>query len=435
MALNRLVDETYVSRIADREIARVLDIMPAVVIEGPKACGKTWAAQKVARSQVLLDIDDAARLAAELTPRLVLEGEEPRLLDEWQTAPGLWNHVRRACDETSRRGRFILTGSAVPPDDITRHSGAGRIGRVRLRPMTLAETGESTGEVSLGALLSGGDCLAGRAEAGFSDLVDAVCRGGWPQMIGVDVSTAGEYLRYYLDEICRSDVSATDGVRRNPDGVRRLLASLGRNVATTASFTTLAADTIGEAPASGAGGPGNGGLNRTTVAEYLRSLERLFVVEDLLQWRLHLRSKAMLRQGRKRHMVDPSLAAAAMGASPARLLSDLRSFGYLFESLVVRDLRVYAQANRADVWHYRDSTGLEVDAVVETRDGRWLAAEVKLGRREGIEEAARSLLRLRDKVDTERMGQPSKLAVITASGYGYERPDGVSVVPVTALGP
>ena len=434
MVSETLVAKGYVSRIADQEIARVLGIMPAVVIEGPKACGKTWAAQKVARSQVLFDIDDAARMAAELTPRLVLEGEEPRLLDEWQTAPGIWNHVRRACDESTRRGRYILTGSAVPSDDITRHSGAGRIGRVRLRTMTLAETGESTGEVSMGALLTGADCETGQPEASVPDLVDAVCRGGWPRMLGADVSTAREYLRHYLDEICRSDISAVDGVRRDPGGVRRLLASLGRNVATTASLTTLAADTFGK-PESSGDTPASGNLHRVTVAEYLRSLERLFLVEDLLQWRTHLRSKATLRNGRKRHMVDPSLAAGAMGASPVRLLSDLRSFGYLFESLVVRDLRVYAQANMADVWHYRDNTGLEVDAVVETREGDWLAAEIKLGRRKGIEEAARSLLRLRSKVDKERMGEPTKLVVITAAGYGYERNDGISVVPITALGP
>ena len=357
MTLSSLVPSDYVPRIADQQIARVLGIMPAVVIEGPKACGKTWAAQRVAKSQVLFDVDEAARTGAELTPRLVLDGEEPRLLDEWQTAPAIWNHVRRACDEDSGRGRFILTGSAVPTDDITRHSGAGRMGRVRLRPMTLVETGESTGEVSLGVLLANGKCLAGQPEATIPDLVDSVCRGGWPRLIGADVATAREYLRYYLDEVCRSDISAVDGVRRDPDGVRRLLASLGRNVATTASFTTLAKDTLGNTSPkesiSGRFSP-----NRTTVAGYLRSLERLFVVEDLLQWRTHLRSKAMLRNGRKRHMVDPSLAVSAMGASPARLLADLQSFGYLFESLVVRDLRVYAQANMAGLWHYRDNTGL-----------------------------------------------------------------------------
>ena len=429
-----LLPAGYVPRIADAEIARVLSIMPAVVIEGAKGCGKTWAAQRAARSEVLFDIDPAARAAAELTPHLVLEGDEPRLLDEWQTAPGIWNHVRRACDRGPRRGRFILTGSAVPPYDITRHSGTGRIGRLRLRPMTLAETGESTADVSLGALLDGADCAAVSPEATIPDLVDSVCRGGWPRLLGVDVPAAQEHLRYYLDEICRSDVSAVDGVRRDPIGVRRLLASLARNIATTASLTTLGADTAGEASGS-AEGRRRATINRTTVGEYLRSLERLFVVEDLLQWRTHLRSKAMLRNGRKRHMVDPSLAACAMNASPSRLLADLNSFGHLFESLVVRDLRVYAQANMADVWHYRDNTGLEVDAVIKARDGRWLAIEIELGRQRGIDQAARSLLRLRNKVDTERMGVPAKLLVVTATGYGYERPDGVSVVPVTALGP
>ncbi|MCY3952475.1 MAG: DUF4143 domain-containing protein [bacterium] len=405
-------------------IAEALARMPAVVIEGPRGCGKTWAARNAARSEVLFDGDVNARTLAVVAPHLVLDGAEPRLLDEWQLAPEIWNQARRACDETNRRGRFILTGSAVPPDDHTRHSGAGRMARVRLRPMSLFETGESTGDVSLGALLGGERIAAPRPDAGVEDIVDAICRGGWPRHLGMPASTAQRALEDYLTEICRTDISAVDGVRRDPAGVRRLLTSLGRNVATTASFSTLAADAAG--PRS---------LNRTTATEYLRSLERLFVVEDVPQWPAHLRSRAAVRGAAKRHFVDPSLAAAAMGAGPSRLLRELDVVGFLFESLVVRDLRVYGQVNDAAVYHYRDDTKLEVDVILQTRDGTWLAAEVKLGGPDAVERAARSLQRLRDRVDTDRIGPPAKLAVIGATGYAYDRPDGITVLPITSLGP
>ena len=409
---------------ADGSIAAALARMPAVVIEGPRGCGKTWAARNAARSEVLFDGDVDARTLAVLAPRLVLDGAEPRLLDEWQLAPEIWNQVRHACDETHRRGRFILTGSAVPPDDHTRHSGAGRMARVRLRPMSLVETGESTGEVSLGALMRGEKIAAPRPDAGVEDLVEAICRGGWPRHLGLPTRVAQRALDDYLGEICRTDISAVDGVRRDPAGVRRLLASLGRNVATTASFSTLAADAGGPRP-----------LNRTTATEYLRSLERLFIVEDVPQWPTHLRSRAAVRGAPKRHFVDPSLAAATMGSSPTRLLRDLRVLGFLFESLVVRDLRVYSQLNDAAVYHYRDDAGLEVDVVVQSGDGTWLAAEVKLGGIDAVEGAARSLQRLRDKVDVHRVGTPAKLAIITATGYAYDRPDGITVLPITSLGP
>ena len=414
----------YRPRVADSAIAEALARMPAVVIEGPRGCGKTWAARNAARSEVLFDGDIDARTLAVVAPHLVLDGPAPRLLDEWQLAPEIWNQVRHACDETHRRGRFILTGSAVPPDDHTRHSGAGRMARVRLRPMSLVETGESTGEVSLGALLQGERIAAPRPDAGVEDLVEAICRGGWPRHLGMPARTAQRALDDYLDEICRTDISAVDGVRRDPAGVRRLLASLGRNVATTASFSTLAADAVGSSR-----------LNRTTATEYLRSLERLFIVEDVPQWPTHLRSRATVRGAAKRHFVDPSLAAAAMGAGPKRLLGELGALGFLFESLVVRDLRVYAQANDAAVYHYRDTANLEVDAIIQTGDGNWLAAEVKLGGSHAVETAARSLRRLHDRIDTDRTGAPAKLAVITATGYAYDRPDGITVLPITSLGP
>ncbi len=398
--------------------------MPTVVIEGPRGCGKTWTGRKFARSEVLFDRDLDARQSVSVAPGLILEGPEPRLLDEWQLAPEIWNQARHASDEGRRTGRFILTGSAVPADDITRHSGVGRIARVLMRPMSLQETGESSAEVSIGSMLEREPVRARQPEAKFADVVEALCRGGWPRLLDRTVTDAQLFLDNYLGELCRTDISAVDGVARDPGGVARLIASIARNVATTASFSKLAAEASGDRP-----------LNRTTATEYLRSLERLFVVEDAPCWRTHLRSRATLRAAPKRHFVDPSLAVAALGASPQRLLSDLRALGFLFESLVVRDLRIYAQANGAEVYHYRDSDHLEADAVIEARDGRWIAAEVKLGGSDNIEQAARSLLRLRDKVDTSRIGEPSKLLVITATGYGYDRPDGTTVVPITALGP
>ena len=398
--------------------------MPTVVIEGPKGCGKTWTGRKFARSEVLFDRDLNARRTVSIVPGLILDGPEPRLLDEWQLAPEIWNQARHASDEGRRTGRFILTGSAVPADDVTRHSGVGRIARVLMRPMSLLETGESTAEASIGSLLDAEPVGARRPDAEFADIVEAICRGGWPRLLDRTVTDAQLFLDNYLGELCRTDVAEVDGVVRNPDGVARLIASIARNVATTASFSKLAGETSGDRP-----------LNRTTATEYQRSLERLFVVEDAPCWRTHLRSRATLRAAPKRHFVDPSLAVAALGASPERLRTDLQALGFLFESLVVRDLRIYAQANGATVYHYRDSDQLEADAVIEARDGRWIAAEVKLGGNENIEQAARSLLCLRDKVDTARIGEPSKLLIITATGYGYDRPDGTTVVPITALGP
>ncbi len=419
-----LEPDGYRPRVTDSAVAGALAAMPTIVIEGPKGCGKTWTGRKFARSEVLFDHDLDARRSVSVVPGLVLDGPEPRLFDEWQLAPEIWNQARHASDEGRRTGRFILTGSAVPADDITRHSGVGRIARVLMRPMSLLETGESSAEASIGSMLDAEPVRARQPEAEFADVVEALCRGGWPRLLDQTAADAQLFLDNYLGELCRTDVSEVDGVARDPGGVARLIASIARNVATTASFSKLAAEAGGDRP-----------LNRTTATEYLRSLERLFIVEDAPCWRTHLCSRATLRAAPKRHFVDPSLAVAALGASPERLRSDLRALGFLFESLVVRDLRIYAQASGAEVCHYRDSDQLEADAVIQARDGRWIAAEIKLGGNDNIEQAARSLLRLRDKVDTARIGEPSKLLIITATGYGYDRPDGTTVAPITALGP
>lgn len=398
--------------------------MGAVVVEGPKACGKTATARQVAASEVLLDVDANARQAVAVDPGLVLDGPIPRLLDEWQIEPAIWNHVRRAVDDRQGPGQFILTGSAVPPDDITRHTGAGRIGRLRMRPMSLFEAGRGSGRISLGELLEGRLHSCPDPGLTVADLAEEVARGGWPGLRKRGIPDALRAVRDYLAEIARVDVSRVDGSQRDPARVTRLLASLARNVATHAAATTLARDT------GGADGP----LKDDTVRDYLGALERLMVVEDQPAWAPHLRSSHRLRTAPKRHFVDPSLAVAALRATPDRLLGDLNLLGFLFESLVVRDLRVYAQACDAQVFQYRDSGDLEVDAIVEAGDGRWMAFEVKLGAGQ-IDAAAVSLLRFAARVDTARCGAPALLGVIVSTGYGYRRKDGVAVIPVGALGP
>lgn len=416
----------YRPRVVDREVSETLQASPAVLLDGPRASGKTWTGKRFARSEALLDTMPGARLAASVDPSRLLDGAVPRLLDEWQQVPGIWNPMRRACDERAQMGQFILTGSANPPDEITRHSGAGRVARVRMRPMSLFESGESDGSVSLARMLDGERCRPERPGNEISDIVDLVCRGGWPRIVATAPAAAQRYLRNYLDDISRTDIALVDDVRRDPVGVRRVLASLGRNVATKASYATIAADASGDREVP---------VHPRTVKGYLQALERLFVVEDLPAWQPHLRSRIALRTTPTRHFVCPSLAVAALRTNSVRLRADLEFFGLLFESLVVRDLRVYSQLEGCQLSHYRDEYGLEVDVILERADGEWAAFEVKLGSDDGVAEAVNSLRNLRDRVDVGKMGNPVKLAVITATGVGVELPDGIAVIPVTALAP
>ncbi|HWI96499.1 MAG TPA: DUF4143 domain-containing protein [Solirubrobacterales bacterium] len=413
----------YTPRIADLELERRLQATGAVVVEGPKACGKTETARQVSESEVLLDIDPAAREAAELNPALVLDGESPRLIDEWQLAPEIWNHVRRAVDDRGVPGQFILAGSAQPADDATRHTGAGRISRLTMRPMSLWELGTSNGEISLAALLGGESGEAPNPGLELEDLAQAICRGGWPAFRNLELPAALRRVRDYLDEIVRGDVRQV-GQRHRPERVARLIQSLARNVATPVTATTLAAD---------AGRPEDP-VSDDAVAAYLSSLARLFIVEEQPAWQPHLRSRYRLQRAAKRHFVDPSLAVGALRADPDALMRDLNFLGLLFESLVVRDLRVYAQGLDGAVEHYHDSGGLEVDAIVTTA-GSWGAFEVKLGGERRIEEGAASLIRFSERVDTTRSGEPAVLAIVVASGYGYVREDGIQVIPIGALGP
>ena len=415
----------YVPRIADTELSNRLSVAGAVLIEGPRACGKTELARRQAASEVLLDIDDNARRAMAIDPALVLAGNTPRLIDEWQIEPGIWNHVRRAVDRRQgQRGQFILTGSSVPADDVTRHTGAGRVSRLRLRTMSSSETGFSTGEISLGDLLEGRFAGCGPADVKVGDLAASICKGGWPGDLDLTASASLTARVDYLEEIRRTDISRTDGIARDPANVGRLIRSLARNVATNVSARTLAADVGGE------GRP----LDVDTVRQYLAALSRLMVVEEQPAWSPRLRSRSVLRKSPKRHLVDPSLAAAALGATPERLLEDLEYLGFLFESMVYRDLSVYGRACGAEVFHYRDNTNLEVDMVVQDRRGNWCAFEVKLGAGQ-VDAAVDSLLRMRDRLELNTVGEPGTLGVIVGSGYGYKRPDGICVIPVAALGP
>ncbi len=416
----------YRERIAETEAQSTLGTARALLVEGPKGCGKTWFAKRFARSEVLLEQDRAALTLAQAVPDRVLEGATPRLIDEWQRAPALWGAIRGACDRRAEPGQFILTGSATPADDLTRHSGALRVQRLALRTMSLAEQGLSSQAVSLGDLLNGIQCDASPTGQHLPEVVDTLCRGGWPGLDSqIPVADTARFLRSYLDDIARTDIRQVDGVERDPVRVSALIRSLARNVATAASLNKLARETSADAP-----------LGRHTVRSYLDALKRLHVLEPLSAWPTHLRSRSALLTSPKHHFCDPSLAVSALRATPQALLADPEALGLLFESLVVKELRIYAQASDAEVYSFTDAAGTEADSIVDAGDGRWIAVEVKLGGDEQIHRAARSLLAVSKKIDETRMGKPAALVVITAAdGYAYQRSDGVSVVPLFTLGP
>ena len=415
----------YLSRIADRVLDAALQASGAVLIEGPKWCGKTWTAEKHAKSVLFMqdpDHIDSYLKAADTKPSLLLKGNTPRLIDEWQMAPVLWDAVRFAVDQRGESCQFILTGSAVPTDNAARHTGTGRISRMLMRPMTLFESLESNGAVSLQTLFddtAGGDCAS---DLSIEELAYALSRGGWPASVGEKESVALRRVYDYVDAVINIDVSRVDGVEKSPARVRALMRSLARNVSTTAGLTTIRNDIASNEET----------ITDKTIASYLNALRRIFVVEDLPAWNPAMRSQTAIRTSSKRHFTDPSIATAVLRATPDSLLQDFNTFGLLFESLCVRDLRVYAQAIDGEVFHYRDKSGLEADAIVHLKDGRWGAVEVKMGAKE-IETAARSLKTLRDKVNLDKMQAPSFMMVLTGTELGYRREDGVYVVPIGCL--
>lgn len=411
----------YRPRTVEPLVAARLRTHGAVLLTGPKAVGKTTTGRGFAASQVRLDQDRAALTAAQTDPRLVLDGEHPRLIDEYQLVADLWNAVRGRIDDLGAKGLFILTGSAMPEEDLTSHTGARRIAPVTMRTMTLFERGLSTGLVSIGSLLDGAVPAGGPHQFTVTDAIDAIVTGGWPDNLDLSGSDAFDANVGYLDVI-NTDVRRVDEVRRDPDGVRRLLASYARNVATDAALRTIGR--TGEVP-----------MNERTLHDYIDVLRRLFLIEDQESWKPSLRSRVRLTATPKRHLADPSLAAAALGADAKRLVGpEIELAGFLFESQVVHDLRVFAQPHRASVRFYRDNKGLEVDAIVEATDGRWVAVEVKLGHSR-VEEGAHNLLAIRGKVSVQTNAACGGLVVVVADSPTYVRPDGVIVTSIASLGP
>ncbi len=409
-------------RVLDDPIRDRLRRNGAVLIVGPKAAGKTTLARSLARSEVRLDQDRAARIAAMADPGLALEGERPRLLDEYQVVDGLFEAVRGRIDDEGGKGLFILTGSALPPDHLPLHTGAGRIATVTLRTLSLFERKLSSGAVSLGALLDGDSPPATSDRSSVSEAVRHLAVGGWPGSLGLTDQDAMDANRDYLDTIVNVDIERVDGVRRDPDAVRRLLRSYARNVGTAAQKRTI--NRMSDEPVAEA-----------TLHAYLNVLERLFLIEDQGAWSSQLRSRARLLKTPKRHLADPSLAVAALGASVERLLStEIEWTGFLFESQVVHDLRVYADPHRAEVRYHGDSAGVEIDAVVERDDGRWVAFEVKLGQN-WVDQAAASLLRARSTLTESVAQRCGGLVVVTPDAPTHRRDDGVIVTSPAALGP
>lgn len=442
MTSSPLTPSGYLPRVVDAQLERMLRTAPAVVVEGPRACGKTWTGRRFATSEVRFDELETARLRLEIEPASFLAGPTPRLLDEWHLAGGLWNAMRHACDDRASNGQFILTGSVDPARVRTDHSGAGRVSRLRMRPMSLFESGDSTGAISLGGLLEGELCAAdapepdatgateavgssGTRPSGLGRVAELVCRGGLPGLITLDPLDAGDRMRDYLTDIARIDLATNQPASHDPSKLLALMTSLARNEATAASARTLIADT------ANAAGP----ADRDTVGRYVDRLVAAFVVEPLPAWSTHLRSRATLRSKPKRFYADPSMAAAALLATPQGLLDDPETFGLLFESLAMRDLRVYAQSSGAEVRHYRDSANHEVDAIVTRGHGDWAAVEVKLGGPRLIERGVEALRKLRENVHTGHAGEPRRLMVITASGRAFETADGIAILPITHLRP
>lgn len=421
------MENKYLKRIADRVLQDRLAASGAVLIEGPKWCGKTRTALENSKSHLFMQDPDKAisyLKAADTKPSLLLKGDTPRLLDEWQTAPVLWDAVRFMVDQRGKSGQFILTGSAVPKDNVVQHTGTGRISRLLMRPMSLYESMESNGSVSLKALFDGETEIDNFSTLTIEQITFAIVRGGWPASIGKSEKIALRHAIDYVEAIINADVSRVDGIEKNPVRVRALLRSLSRNISTLATIRTIHDDiAMGDADES---------ISEKTISQYLGALDRIFVTENLPAWNPALRSKTAIRTSPKRQFVDPSIAAAVLRLTPSGLLEDFNYFGFLFESLCDRDLRIYAEAIDGQVFHYRDASGLEADAVIALNDGRWAAVEVKLGSKE-IEDAAVHLLELKNKVNTEKMRGPSFLMILTGSEIAYRREDGVYVVPLGCL--
>ena len=419
----------YRARIVDDMLKDKLESKGAVVIEGPKWCGKTTTAMQVAGS--ILRMDEPSKREtniqmSEIDPGRLLKGKPPRLIDEWQIAPKLWDAARYEVDTRGEEGQFILTGSAVPIEsrEIT-HSGTGRFTWLMMRPMSLFESGDSTGEVSLNQLFENPSVIDGMNNLSIENLAFLICRGGWPHAVGMKEKPALLQAEDYYEAVIKSDINRADGVNKNPERVKRLMRSFARNQGTQISNTMLRDDIISNDTES---------LNEDTIASYINALKNIFVVEDMPAWNPNLRSKTSIRTSDTRYYVDPSIAVAALGIGPKDLTNDLNTMGLLFETLCVRDLRVYAESIGGNVLHYKDKSGLECDTVIHLKNGRYGLAEIKLGGQKFIEDAAENLKSLSNKIDTSKMPAPSFLMIVIGIGeFAYKREDGIFIVPIGCL--
>ena len=419
----------YKSRITDALLSRKLEGKGAVLIEGAKWCGKTTTAEQQAKSIVYMtDPEKSYQYLSmvELNPKTLLEGKTPRLFDEWQIAPKLWDAIRFEVDHRDDLGQFILTGSAVPPEtEEIHHTGTGRFARVKMRPMSLFESEDSNGSVSLAELFSGNLDISGSCDLSLEKLAFLVCRGGWPRATTMRNTTALDQAFDYYDAVVNADISRVDNVERNPERVKLLMRSYARHQGTQASNMVIKDDMrIND----------NSTLDEDTVYSYISALKKIFVIEDMLSWNPNLRSKTAIRTSDTRYFVDPSIATAALGLGPNDLLNDLNAFGLFFETMCIRDLRIFADALEGQVYHYRDASGLECDAVIHLRNGAYGLIEIKLGGAARIDEGAVNLNKLAEKIDTEKMKKPAFKMVLTGIGdFAYCRKDGVLVVPIGSL--
>lgn len=415
---------SYIKRLVEDELLAKMAASGAVLIKGPKSCGKTETATQYAKSVLRMDRDPQVPVIMATNPQLLLEGETPRLIDEWQEQPEIWNYVRHEVDKRKSKGVFILTGSANPPEQVRLHSGAGRFTVLQMNTMTWQELGYSSGTVKMSDLLLGADIDFYEPAISLEWIIERICVGGWPTLINENYKNALNMNRGYIDLLCEVDMSQVSGVKRNPDKVRSLLRSLARNIATLVDNKTLEKDVkINE----------KSELSRNTLSDHLDALSKLMILYEQPAFSPHIRSSASLRKSPKRHLCDPSLAVAVLGLDKEALLKDIKYTGFLFESLATHELNVYAKTNDATVFHYNDSYGFEVDVIVQKRNGDYAAFEIKLGVGY-IEEAAKNLKKFVANIDSEKMETPKSLNIITGTGMSYRRPDGINVISLASLG-
>lgn len=415
----------YMPRVIDKEIKELMETMGAVLIEGCKWCGKSTTGMHHAKSIIEFQNPDKKREYDEINntqPSLFLNGEKPRMFDEWQMYPVVWDSIRTDVDHTRKKGQYILTGSAKPNKGKTMHTGTGRISKVLMRPMSLYESNESTGEVSLNDIFQNKD-ISGESKLSLEDIASVVVRGGWPASIGVKGDAKYRYAKEYVKSLIHEEVQKVDKVARNPEKMQSVLRSLARNISTPVSSSTIESDVKNNF---------DDDISRPTIKDYLDTLEKLFVIENVNATNLNLRSKYAIRTKPKKYFVDPSIAVATLEISPSDLINDLNTFGFFFESLCMRDLKIYAENNGGNVTFYRDEKDFEVDAIVRTSSGKWGAVEIKLGAGY-VDEAANNLLKFKERVDIKKSGEPSFLMVLTGANYSYKRDDGVYVVSIGTL--